>query len=301
MKERRKSTTLLILESLNLRMPLTLAEKRTYQNQVKGFEGECLFDQHINQSNQKGLIINDLLLSTKHTYYQIDSLLIQNQHIHLYEIKNYTGSYTIKDGTMFAESGHSIQNPLDQVNRKKSYLHNLLLNMGKQCSISAYVAYVQPNFYIYSLPPTKPILFHGQLQNHFDRLVPDNRTLAVEPCDIKLAEYLISQHCEGYRPNQLPDYTFDNLKKGIFCSECFSFEFTKDRLNRTCTSCGFKERIADAIYRSVLEFQLLFPEMPINVQNIVLWCGRIYSDYHIRSVLNKYFTLYAKGRSSFYS
>lgn len=301
MKKRTESTTHLILESLNNRMTLSFEDKMNYQNQVKGFEGECLFDQYLNHLEQPGIVINDLLLSTKNTSYQIDSLLLLNQQISIYEVKNYTGSYTYKDGTLFSESGHAIQDPLGQVNRKKSYLHNLLLNKGYTYSISACVVYADSDFYIYSLPQTKSILFHGQLENHFNQLLRKTGAHPVNREDKKLATHLVSLHNENYRPNHLPSYSFQDLKKGITCPKCFSFQFSRTGEKRKCDSCGFKEKIADAIYRSVLEFRLLFPEMKISVPTIRLWCGSVYNAYHVRSVLTKNFTRHSKGSKTFYT
>src|SRR5699024_9645859 len=135
-----------------------------------------------------------------------------------------------------------------------------------QHKINAYVVFINPDFYIYQLPPTDSILFSGQIERHFNELV--SSTQAVSPQDQKLAQNLVNQHNENYRPDNLPAYVFSDLKKGILCGKCFSFNYKKTRESRTCTSCGHKEKIADAIYRSVLEFQKLFPEIPVTVQSI---------------------------------
>lgn len=300
-KERTKSTTHLVLESLNSRMNLSFEDAMNYQNQIKGWEGECFFDQLINHPHQTGLIINDLLLKTKNTYYQIDSLFISNQELTIYEIKNYSGKYTIKDGMLFAESGHFIQNPLAQVERKKAYLHNLLLNMGYQYTVSAYVAYVNPEFYIYEMPPNESILFYGQLKKHFQQLPQKNEKKWMSNQNFKVANYLVSQHQDNYPSNNLPEYSFKELRKGLFCPKCFSFKATNTRQNRICASCGYKEKIADAIYRGVLEFKLLFPEMKITVQNIEVWCGNTYANSRIQVLLTKKFNKFGKGPGTYYT
>src|SRR5690554_2514868 len=111
LKERAKSVSHLILESLNNRKTLSSTEKTQYENQMKGYAGEQLFDSYIQEVHPDGLVINDLLLSTRDTYYRIDSLLITPDHIYLYEVKNYSGSYLYKDGSVFSESGHVLQDP----------------------------------------------------------------------------------------------------------------------------------------------------------------------------------------------
>src|SRR5699024_11815313 len=75
-KPRTKSINYLILESLSYRMNLYNEDKRRYQNQIKEFQGELLFDQFINRSQQSGFIVNDLFLSSKDTNYQVDSILV---------------------------------------------------------------------------------------------------------------------------------------------------------------------------------------------------------------------------------
>jgi len=281
-------------------MHLSFSDKQKYNNQVKGFKGECLFDTHVNHPQQNGLVINDLLLSTKSTYYQMDSILILNQHIYLYEVKNYAGSYWFEEDSLYTKSGHLIQNSQEQLNRKKAYLHNLILNMGFNYSITSYVTFVHPDFYIYLLPPTDSFVFSGGLENHFKEIFNQNITSTVSEEDMRLAHTLIRKHHSDYRPNHLPNYNISNLKVGIFCPKCFSFHYIKTRNNRTCAVCGFEEKIADAIYRMVLEFKMLFPEKSITVQNIFIWCGQVYSKYRIRYLLKKKFTLNLKGPQTFY-
>ncbi|UDE94765.1 NERD domain-containing protein [Carnobacterium viridans] len=97
LKERTKSLTHRVLESLNFRMNLPVEEQLKYENQVKGWAGEKQFDFYMGQFNQSGYVLNDLVLHYKDTVFQIDSLFIANDSIYLYEVKNYTGSYFYKE------------------------------------------------------------------------------------------------------------------------------------------------------------------------------------------------------------
>ena len=298
-KPRKKSINHFVLESVNYRMNLSSADKRRYQNQMKGFQGEQLFDQLINHPQQIGYIVNDLFLRNKDTDYQMDSILILNKQLIIYEVKNYTGEYRYENGSLFSKNGYSLQNPVDQVNRKKSYLNNWLLNNGYSYKTKAYVVFINSDFYIYNLPPTNAILFVGQLDRHFNTLV--NMNQSVNARDKKLAQALANQHNGNYRPDNLPSYSFNQLKKGIFCPKCFSFKHTDTRENRICTTCRHKEKIADAIYRSALEFQLLFPEIPISVSTIYEWCGGVYSKKRIKYALKTHMTCHNKGPKSYYN
>lgn len=299
MKTRSKSVSHCILESLYYRTTLSFENQRRYENQRRGFEGEQYFDHFMNHAKQRGLVISDLFLSSQETNYQMDAVLILRNLVVIYEVKNFSGEYTYNKGMLFSKSGHSIQSPVGQVERKKSYLHNWLLRNNYPHSIESYVVFINPDFYIYNLPSTDSMLFVGQLERHFNELAQRTSTILAQ--DKKLAQTLVQHHNENYRPDNLPSYEFQDLRKGVLCKNCFSFECENTRQTRICKVCGYKEKIADAIYRTVLEFQLLFPKIPVTVQTVFDWCGGVYSKYRIKYILQANMTCHNKGPKSYYS
>lgn len=297
-KERSKSQSHLILESLNTRMTLSSYEKQQYDNQVKGFEGEQRFDNCLRACQPPGIVLNDLLLSTRDTYYQIDSLLITPHRIYLYEIKNYSGIYHYKDGMIQSESGYALQDPVAQADRKRAYLYNLLLNHGMQTEVSSYVVFINPDFYIYTFPEQKSVIFSGHLSTHFKCLHQD----VTAPTDLStsIADKLIRMHTTHYRPQNLPDYSFEQLTKGIVCPNCLSFKFTNTRQTRKCLSCGSQEKISTAIYRSIEEYKHLFPDTPVKKADIYEWCGNNLSKSRIQTVLKTNYRRKHSDRGSYY-
>lgn len=298
-KDRSKSVSYRVMESLNYRTDLSLSEIRIYQNQVKGFEGEQCFDEIMTFHNPRGFVINDLLIGTQETFYQIDSLLITSDHIYLYEVKNYSGSYYYKDGVIHSKSGHELQDPVAQAERKRAYLHNLLLNLNLKREISAYVVFVNPDFFVYNFPEQSAVIFKGQLVNHFNSV---SETIKADEANTKrIAEKLISLHDDSYRPINLPEnYSIDQLKKGIICSKCGSFQYETTRQTRICTVCFSKENISAAIHRSIEEFRLLFPTSRLDKNIISLWCENDLSKSRIQAVLRKNYCLKSCSRGTYY-
>ena len=86
------------------------------ENQIitleKGYKGEKIFDQRLEKLSLDCLIINDLLLETANTHYQIDSFLITPPKIHIFEVKNFEGDYLIEGNRMRLISGKEIKNTL---------------------------------------------------------------------------------------------------------------------------------------------------------------------------------------------
>ncbi|WP_368646191.1 nuclease-related domain-containing protein [Alkalibacterium putridalgicola] len=299
LKERSKSVSHRILESLNNRMVLSSTEKGQYENQIKGFDGELSFDRILNESDISGLIINDLLLTTRDTFYQIDSLLITDETIYLFEVKNYSGTYVHKNDSLYASSGYALQDPVAQAERKRAYLHNLLIKLGHNIDIQVRAVFIHPDCYIYDLPKRETILFASQLPGHFKKIAGNLPKQSDE--NLNLAQQLITRHDDLYRPTNLPAYSFDQLKKGIRCFNCDSFSYSKSRQNIYCNVCGHKEAATKAIYRSIEEFKLLFPDIPLSKEVAHTWCGNDWKKSRIRRVLENNYRVHNRGRGSYYT
>jgi len=272
-----------VLESLNNRLNLQKSEKTKYVNQLKGLKGERLFDSYIRQLEDKSFIINDLTLNNEERIFQIDTLLIFNNTVYLYEVKNYYGNYYYKDDEISSELGFKVLNPLGQLNRSKTFLSHILLKMEMNLNIEANIVFIHPEFYLYSTPPEKPFIFPPQLPRHVSSLLSQEVTM--DRRQLVLAEKLVEQHIENYRPDNLPIYEWKELKKGVYCKKCGSFKCSETRSFRTCRHCGFTEKINSAIVRTIEEFELLFPEETITTNKIYYWCNQVYNKKRIMRLL----------------
>jgi len=114
---------------------------------------------------------------------------------------------------------------------------------------------MDPTFELFYMPPHLPFVFYGQLLSHVQFL--KNQHFQHNEEQMLLAKKLKELHNENYRPDNLPDYNFSELKKGGYCPNCFSYKYTSSRNNRFCTACGYKEKTAVTIKRSIDEFRIL--------------------------------------------
>lgn len=297
-KKRTKPLLLQILEFLNYRTVLSALEKKDYDNQLKGYEGEVQFDTYLEKLQFDCLIVNDLLLKDRGKMVQIDSLVLVGDTIYLYEVKNYSGSYDYKDDALHAQSDFVITDPLTQIRNSQPLLYNLVRKLGCRMEIRSQVAFINPDFYLYQLSRDKPFLFTHQLTRHFDYL--EKKQTFIKETHKRLANQLSDLHIANYRPSNLPKYHFDTLKKGTFCPSCFSFEHIDTRNNRLCSSCGHKETIAEAIKRSAEEFYILFPEINVTKRLIYEWCGGEYNEQRIQKVLNSNYISHGSCKSTYY-
>jgi hypothetical protein len=157
---------LLILRSLNSRLNLSTKEKQYYINLEKGYEGEKKFEKLLENQLSDFLILSDLLLEKNNTVFQIDSTLIFQKKIHLFEVKNYEGDFYIEKDIWYSRSGTEINNPLEQLKRSESLFRRLLQDLRLTLPVEAHLIFINPEFTLYQAPMNLPIILPTQL-NHF--------------------------------------------------------------------------------------------------------------------------------------
>ncbi|WP_251028526.1 nuclease-related domain-containing protein [Bacillus sp. ISL-18] len=250
-KTRQKSKELRILSSLNARMGLLPKDKKHYDYQEKGYQGELLFDQLTSKLQDDLYILNDLCLEHNKSFFQIDTLIISQLMIYLFEVKNYEGDYRYESGNFYPRlSKEEIKNPLDQLKRCNSLLCPILRNLGFQLPIEGYVTFVNPNFTLYQAPINEPIIHPTQLNSLMKKLndIPSRLSNRHKI----LADQLISMHQTDSPYSRFPSYTYNQLNKGIICSVCHTgFSVLEAKQKIVCPTCGHEETVDSAVLRSM--------------------------------------------------
>ncbi|MCM3708621.1 MULTISPECIES: nuclease-related domain-containing protein [Cytobacillus] len=86
-----------MLRVLTIRLELPLKDKNQYLLLEKGYAGELHFDRELQDLHDDFFILNDLLLESSNTHFQIDTLLINGSTLFVFEVKNYEGDYYIEN------------------------------------------------------------------------------------------------------------------------------------------------------------------------------------------------------------
>lgn len=286
-KSRSESAELLILDSLNKRMSLTEKDKQHYLVLRKGYEGEVLFDSMTEKLECQCLILNDLLLRINHTVFQIDALIITSETVHIFEVKNFEGDYYYEDDKLYLTNKKEVTNPLPQLSRSETLLRQLFLHLGYHSSINGKVIFINPEFSLFQAPLGKPLILPTQVKRFLNRV---NKTPSKLNGKHKLlAENLNSLHLTKSPYQQLPNYSYDEVRKGIICDRCHSFEVIVEGKRCICGDCREEEKLSTAVMRSVAEYKLLFPERNLTTNEIYQWCKVVDSKRRIRRILERNF------------
>ncbi|QOR66094.1 NERD domain-containing protein [Cytobacillus suaedae] len=298
-KTREEPLELMLLRILNNRMHLTEKDVNYLISLEKGFKGEQKYDVWLEKYlSGEWIVINDLLLDYNNNVFQIDSLLVSSKKMYLFNVKNYECDFYIEDNRWYSPYDSEIKDPLLQLSRSETLLRQLLVVLGFKPQIEALLIFINPEFHLYQAPLKLPAIFPSQLSRFMGKL--NMCTSPLKARDTKLAQKLLSLHIKYNPYSRLPDYSYDNLKKGIICASCNSFNQKVSNNNIVCLDCGFVEKVNKGVLRSLEEYQLLFPDERITVNSVQDWCKVITNKNTVRNILSELYLLKVHGRSSFY-
>lgn len=298
LKPRALANEMRALRSLQSRMTLLQHAGKRYMYLEKGWQGEQRFDQLTEGLQNDGYVLQDLCLEHNHSVFQIDTLLISEQGILLFEIKNYEGDYVYEsDNFRILSSEQEILNPLHQLNRSVTLLRSLLSKWNMSLSVKGYIAFVNPQFTLYLAPIDAPIILPSQLHRFLERINQTPSTLSRQHRE--LADQLLKLHLPNSPYARMPVYHFQHLQKGVLCYSCYSF-MAKIVRKVVCQTCGYEESLESSIMRSVEELSLLFPDQQITTSIIHQWCKIIDSHKPIRRVLVQNFQPVGSKKQRYY-
>lgn len=294
-KSKKKSPELEILTSLINRMTLSEKYQSRHFTLQKGYEGEVLFESFLKKLQNNYLVLNDLFLQTKSNHFQLDSLMITNEKLFLFEVKNHEGDYVydeIKDG-IFSKT-NEILNPYSQVVRAETLLRQLLYKNGIRIPIESAVIFINPEFTLYNAPKDKPYIYPTQIHRYLKRF--DKNSTHQPNKNSFIAEKLLSLHTSDSQYWQIPAYEYEQLRKGVTCASCHSFNILVKGQSCVCMKCGHCETVSNAVVRCIREYKLLFPKEKIITNTIFDWCGGLVNKKLIYRILRKNFKIVGNNR-----
>lgn len=281
-----------VLEILRDRMRLPAASVRRLRNLEKGFTGEVRFSELLKaQLGSDCIVLYDLLLERDGDTFQIDCVVIQQRDVWHLEVKNYEGDFQLRDRALYSlTSENEIKNPLNQLDRGRFLLNQLLDRLGYSLSLQSHVVFVHPQFTLFQSKPLKEIIHPTQIQRFLHSV--SNKHSQLTSGHRELADSLFHAQKVETLGRGLPEYAWEDLQKGVRCLECDGF-MCGGGLRIHCAACGYTEGRESAVVRSVLEFHMLFPDEKITTRRIWEWCAFDRSERTMKRILNQY--LFAAG------
>lgn len=285
-----RTEELRILAFLHRRMSLPPNSVKRSQHLQKGYEGEVRFAKKLNENlASDAIVLYDLLLDSKGNEFQLDCVIIQERDIWHLEVKNYEGDYQMQDNDnaiYSMRSGHKLLNPLNQLDRSNVLLQETLRQWGYKLAVRSYVVFVHPEFTLYRHDPNHPIVISSQILRFIDTL--NKKSSQLKSRHYQLARKLLEEQVPETYADKLPSYELEHLKGGIRCQACDGFLDVIKGNSFCCKECGYTEGLHSAVMRSVVEFNMLFPDVKITTKAMWNWCAIDRSKGTMKNILHTY-------------
>lgn len=266
------------------------------RNYIKGLEGELfikgildeypdlhyLYDFHINYKNRV----------------QIDFLIVTDDAICHFEVKHYSGDYTIKDGQLMNEFGNMFYTPFQQLRRANHELNHLISHLNINKPLHSYLIFLNPKFTL-----------KGTMPNHFNILLPtelhklkymfkNNHTIE----NANIIHMFQQEHSDfSHLYNNIKKVPMASLSSGLKCPKCKrlnTIEVEERKKNLKCRLCDFKDIRQNVYLFNLLELNLCKGES-FTLSEAQKWCG-VENKYTIRRVCEKYFRSTNKNPKRYY-
>src|SRR5699024_1757534 len=146
----------------------------------------------------------------------MDCLVMQDDMLYLFEVKNYEGDFLYEDGQWFVvHNKKEISDPLAQLQRSEILLKQTLHRLNLNIPVRGYLVFVHPNFQLYQAPLGKNIIYPAQLKRFLTKFC--DSTIPLQQWHKNILNRLSAMHIASSRHTRLPEYNFDTLRTGVFC------------------------------------------------------------------------------------
>ncbi len=294
-----KSRNQQVLEILLKRRELSNAEQKSLNRLASGYEGEVQFYKMLKQKLHNNPIkLFNVHLKVNGSECQIDALLIFQNEIIFFEVKNYQGDFILEGDHWYTLSKQEIRNPLHQLSRTELLLQQFLTMHNLSLKVRSLVIFMHPEFQLYQTPLDIPAVFHPQLKHFLNQL--QNIPCSIEKRHEQIAKLLTSKHESSSAFESVLDYDYESLQKGVFCEKCSGTMNESGLKYMLCSQCLCLEDYSRAILRNIKDLHTLFPNKKITVNIVCEWLNHLISKYKIRKILSNHFTMVGFGRGAHY-
>ncbi len=283
--ERHRPSELLHMEAMFSRSKLDDKNHNQLENLRRGYEGECIYDNIFNEvGHDNSYIYRDVYLNIEDSTTQYDSLIVTEEGVVVNEIKNFSGTYTVSDDSWAKGNFELPDDPFAQLRRAIGKMRRLSLSSDLQFKVSGKLIF--PNeectLIIADELLKQNIIIRSNLRRYLARFKNSfSGNFAREICEV-ITEHIV------VNPYFKSAVDFDDVRHGIYCSECGGFEVDSERFHFRCSSCGSYETKETHFVRAISDYKYLFGKLPMTTNRMMEFTNYKFSKRSVQRLLAKY-------------
>lgn len=259
----------------------------------KGLEGEEKF-LHLISDIENIIILWDIRIEMPGEI-QYDFIVITEDTVFHFDVKNFSGRYDYEDGIFTSENGYVEKDLVSSLMKGHKKLKQIVKENGFHFNVISKIIFINETLDLRNFPGSKDINFHfdvHKIVNHLKRYQHINSEMQ------RFANILVEQHKNDSEHEEINYYDFERMKVGIKCSKCgklgMSHKFKKQYF---ICSCGHKENNKEVMIRT-FDAIAAIKKGRAKTTEIAKWTGL--NERTIRYFLSKHYQKVGEARSTCY-
>lgn len=295
--QRKIGKELLYWRALSRRMELDKESRKTLEIHERGYQGELTYDNVYDEHLNHLYVFRGIYLKVGNSVLQCDALMVSDHGLIVHEIKNYSGNYNYENEKWFVRNFQISEDPLSQLKRTTNKLLKIGYKQNMNFTIEGKVVFPNIDF---ALTSTDEIVWSNIImRNQLKRHLIGFKDYPVTQNAVQVAEIIQSHIIDDPFFNAVAD--FDQLKKGVYCRACGSFDVRKSKFHFKCNTCNHKDTIHTVILSAISDLNILFNKQNITRNQVWLLLDKQIARSSISRVLKTYCVIQSKGAWAAYT
>lgn len=299
----KKNIELIHLEYLNKRrISLDASKKRKLKYLTRGYQGEAEFLLWFKQYGSEHALVlpnywfhdgktmeTDFLIITEGTWYAVD-------------VKNFAGKFVYKNEECWLNDYLLDENFFHSMSTRVRKLQRIASEVSHGIKVVGVMAFINEHCQVeVDCQVDFDIVFRNQLKNYLTN-IKQYRPL---PADyIMLTDSVLSRYktISPFRPIGLKPEEFAQLRKGICCPHCHSFEHRVTRNFVQCIACDYRQSKHEAVLEAVRDLRHVFidNEEMLTATNVLNYMNQMVKRRTVNRVLASHFPKISGGPATYY-
>ena len=290
-----------ILRALDKREALDRNQKQELYQLELGQIGEDRIMKWIHEYGELHWTVMQNVWLSHYGTFECDIILFTAHKMYLFEIKNYSKQFELRNGQCFLGGEKIGHNPSSQAQKVFVNFQQLLSNSFHQVPIETAVIFAGEHceVRIHDEIQDVKILQLNQVRDYVWKIAADERLYYGDPIDVGRVQLILEKN-KGknyYLPKPISPEMAARIRKGVMCSHCGNFDIDATKAIITCARCGMNEPRENAIVRTICEYGVIHFDKDLETSRIVEFFNDQVSRNNIYYYLDKHFEQIGKSRT----
>lgn len=232
---------------------------------------------------------------------EADMLVITESEWIVVEVKNYHGLFKYSDGECYINGRLMSDDQVAKMNHRVNRIRHIATEVSSEIKVVGAMVFINEHSDVRLKSGNE---FEIVMRNQLKRFIQNIRERSDYPISkqrLNRVYQVLQKHqaMSPFVPKSLPLDTFADLRKGVTCKACGSFETQAKLKFIECKRCLAKELKTEAVLRTAYQLRYLYydhPEM-VTQRNVYELCGKLVSQRTIsRALASKYKMVGATSR-----